>query len=219
MLSTSGVQNWVCRLGKTQTRQHMGRHYLKTETRVIYQLDFAEGDYGCLSFVDEDFDLLDVVDVLLSHGPNLRDWHPPSVRLVGCEGAEPQFHSDFPFYLEHPLPISRTAKEKLDSIIRPSCVCLPLNVLNKEEDYFLLWILSATAALDKDRSDIEFVECDAGEDSEILYEAVLKNDATHGADIFRLPGRASPVFVSQAFVDLYTSADLRGLEFSSVTLS
>jgi hypothetical protein len=115
-------------------------------------------------------------------------------------------YSDFPWLGEHVPFLRKPAAEALGHILLEYGQLLPVR---GEE----VWLFNATTvldALDHERSQIVYFE-----DGNILaIERYVFDEGRIGtAEVFKLPMRASPVCVTDNFVERVRSAGLRGVSF------
>jgi hypothetical protein len=107
----------------------------------------------------------------------------------------------------------RRAVEGLRPMLEAHGEVLPL-ATDDESELFVLNVTTVLDALDDDRS---IVERFPGSDRIMRIKKVAFRPAiVRDVDIFRLPHRASPTYVSRRFVDAFNNAALVGLDFSLV---
>jgi hypothetical protein len=107
----------------------------------------------------------------------------------------------------------KNALVELRSLIEPFGEILPLIA---DDDETLLSVVNARLidALDEDHSAIERIP---GTNRIMTINRIaFREPIVRGVDIFRLPHRGSPTYVSQRFVDAANAANLEGLEFIPV---
>lgn len=141
-------------------------------------------------------------------------WIPVSVRCVRADQRSEQLESDFPWLGAHVLVMRRQAVSALGDLLDAEGELLRLETDRGVE----LFAFNAQVrdALDESRSSISRFPS-SGRIMRIR-SAVLRADALIDADIFRLPHRGGPTYVSQRFVDRVTAGQLRGLRFTDVTV-
>lgn len=107
----------------------------------------------------------------------------------------------------------RTAVNALRDILDASGEVLPLST----DDGVELFVLNARVidALDEAKSSIMRFP-GTNRIMRIKTVAFIASSIDDDVDVFRLPHRASPTYVSQRFVDRVKAAGLRGLEFKKV---
>jgi tetratricopeptide (TPR) repeat protein len=119
--------------------------------------------------------------------------------------------SDFPWYGSEALVMREKARDLLEDIFNQNGEILPLET----DDDVKLFVFNCQVinALDEERSDLERFK-----DGRIMwinkYEFIKSK--LLNTDMFRIPLRASSIFVSERFVERYKSAGLVGLEFEEV---
>lgn len=138
-------------------------------------------------------------------GRQVSDWNPPVMTIFDEESA----YSDFPWLGEHAPILRKPAVDALTQVLLQYGQLLPLR---GEE----VWLFNATTmidALDTERSQIAYFD-----DGSILAieRHAFKTDVIGEAEIFKLPMRASPVYVTDVFVDRVRKANLRGVTFIEV---
>ena len=141
------------------------------------------------------------------------DWRPVRVRRVRMDARRACMASDFPWLGGHALIFRSTAVESLRDLLEASGEVLPLATSDGVE----LYVLNVTRildAIDEQRSSIVRF---AGTNRVMRIEKIaFVPSLVQDIDIFRLPHRSTPTYVSQQFVDRFNSAKLCGLEFLPV---
>ncbi|TPJ72817.1 DUF1629 domain-containing protein [Mesorhizobium sp. B2-6-2] len=171
---------------------------------TIHQFTVSEGQEWVLpvddSFYEEFFGL---------DGRSLEGWEPPVMRRV--EEGE-RLYSDFRWLGEHAPLLRRPAVDALAAALRPYGELVPL----RGEKVWLLNVTHVIDALDEARSQIVRFE-----DGDILAieRYALDAEKIGGAEVFKLPMRASPVFVDDMFVERVRKAGLRMVSFKPVWTS
>lgn len=138
-------------------------------------------------------------------GTTISDWIEPVMAING----EERTYSDFPWLGEHAPILRKPAVDALTQVLLQYGQLLPMQ---GEE----VWLFNATTvidALDTERSQIAYFD-----DGSILAieRHAFKTDVIGEAEIFKLPMRASPVYVTDVFVDRVRKANLRGVTFIEV---
>ena len=174
---------------------------------VVYEPIGAD-DYevlGCNN--DDDFEIFRCFD-----GSSLLEkWRPIEMNSGPGDEHEKGLPSDFPWLGSHVLVMRKRAVLALRDIFDAQGELLPLRLDGVE-----LFAFNARTvdALDESKSDLMRIP-----DTErimLIRRPVFIASKIHGLDIFRLPHRGSPTYVSQNFVDRVASARLVGLEFDQV---
>jgi len=168
---------------------------------TIHQFAVLEGQEWVLPADDDDFEFFSGLD-----GRSLGGVAPPVMRRV--EEGE-RAYCDFPWLGEHAPLLRRPAVEALAAFLRPYGELVPL----RGEEVWLFNVTHVIDALDEARSRI--VRFD---DGDILAIERYAFDAGRigTAEAFKLPMRASPVFVGDAFVERVRKAGLRSVSFEPV---
>jgi hypothetical protein len=171
---------------------------------TIYKFQVIEGQEWIFPIDDDDFETFLAMD-----GPVIQDWAPPVVRMVEAEESS---YSDFPWLGEHAPILKGPAVDALAPVLSQYGQLLPL----KGENVWLFNVTTVLDALDKEKSGI--VHFDNGEILDI-EKHVFKREVIGTAEIFKLPMRASAVYVTGGFVEKVRNAGLRGVSFAPVWTS
>lgn len=175
---------------------------------IVYQPMVAEG-YEWINFIDR------------SYYRKTRDfdgeyrmavWAPPTVVVVAEDEGRKFRTSDFPWLGSHALVLRQSALDVLNDILAADSEILTLRTTDGVE----LFLLNTRTihALDAHKSTWENVP---GTDRVMRFRKVaFVPSAIEGVDLFRLPERASPTYVSGRFVERVRAAGLRGLDFEEV---
>ncbi|TPI19784.1 DUF1629 domain-containing protein [Mesorhizobium sp. B4-1-1] len=171
---------------------------------TIHQFAVSEGQEWVLPVDDETYE-----EFLGLDGRSLEGWQPPVMRRV--EEGE-RLYSDFPWLGEHAPLLRRPAVDALAAALRPYGELVAL----RGEKVWLLNVTNVIDALDEPRSQIVRFE-----DGDILAIERYAFDAEKigTAEVFKLPMRASPVFVNEVFVERVRKAGLRNVSFEAVWAS
>ncbi|MDX8454671.1 hypothetical protein RFM98_18065 [Mesorhizobium sp. VK9D] len=171
---------------------------------TIHEFAVSEGQEWVLPVDDGDFEFFFGLD-----GRSLDGWEPPVMRRV-AEG-EPVY-SDFPWLGGHAPLLRQPAVDALAAALRPYGEFVAL----RGEKVWLFNVTNVIDALDEARSQI--VRFDGGD---ILAIERYAFDAGRigSAEVFKLPMRASPVFVNDVFVERVRQAGLRNVSFKPVWTS
>jgi len=171
---------------------------------TIHQFAVSEGQEWVLPVDDDYYEAFFGLD-----GRSLEGWEPPVMRRVE-EGA--RLYSDFPWLGEHAPLLRQPAVETLAAALRPYGELVAL----RGEKVWLLNVTNVIDALDEAHSQI--VRFDGGD---ILAIERYAFDAAKigAAEVFKLPMRASPVFVNNVFVERVRKAGLRNVSFEPVWTS
>ena len=166
---------------------------------AVYTFEVVEGQEWIFPADENHYEMFSAMD-----GRAIADWDPPVMEVRG--GGT---YSDFPWLGEHVPFLRRPAVEALGEVLLRHGQLLPV----RGED---VWLFNATTvrdALDQERSEIVFFD-----DGTILaIERHVFDEARLGAaEVFRLPVRASAVYVTAAFVERVRRAGLRGVAFRAL---
>jgi hypothetical protein len=139
-------------------------------------------------------------------GRVISDWIPPLMEVY----REERFYSDFPWLGGHAPCMRQSAVDALAPSLLKHGQLLP--VISGED----IWLFNTTTvldALDRDRSRIVCFE-----DGSILAieRHVFDGSRIGTAEVFKLPMRASAVYVTDGFVHRVRRAGLRGVSFRAV---
>jgi hypothetical protein len=172
----------------------------------IYVPTVIEGQEWVLPKIPEDNHIL--FDL---RGQHQIHWIPlPMELLTESEDGTRRGYSDFPWYGEHVLILRKAAAKRLRRIMAPYGEFLSLKGGDELE------LFNATTeldALDEDRSRI--VRYDDGSLLEI-ERYVLRREAIGNALIFKLPYRASSLYVQAPFVEQISAMGLSGIGFKLI---
>ena len=168
----------------------------------IYCFEVVEGQEWLVPTDAGDVERLFALD-----GSAIHDWRPPAMKLLTHdESGRARTYSDFPWLGEH-APIFRPrAFERLSEVALNYGQLLPL----RGEDAWLYNVTNVLDCLDHERSRIACFD-----DGAILAieQYAFKADRIGAAEIFKLPGRASSVFVTESFVSRVRKSGLVGVSF------
>jgi hypothetical protein len=175
---------------------------------VIYKPMVREG-FEWINCVDGD----DYETFLSFDGsPRREHWTPVKVRRVRADKDSAFYSSDFPWLGADALVMRRKAVDVLRDLLEAYGEILPL----EDEGGVELFVLNARAldALDEQRSEIQRFASSAR--IMRIKSLAFREPVVRGVDIFRLPHRASAIYVSERFVEAVEKAGLVGLEFNKV---
>ncbi|CDX56793.1 conserved hypothetical protein [Mesorhizobium plurifarium] len=171
---------------------------------TIHQFAVSEGQEWVLPVDDDAYEAFFGLD-----GRSLEGRQPPVMRRI--EEGE-RLSSDFPWLGEHAPLLRRPAVEALAAALRPYGELVAL----RGEEVWLLNVTNVIDALDEARSRI--VRFDDG-DILAIERYAFDAEKIGGAEVFKLPMRASPVFVNDVFVERVRNAGLRNVSFEPVWTS
>jgi hypothetical protein len=151
----------------------------------------------------------------LTGAPMATDWKPIPVRRITKAKGKTLARSDFPSLVPYRLVMRRSAAEALASFWENSGELLPLRSDDRTE-FVILNVTKVLDALDEQRSDV--LRLDGGEivsiRTPVFVETVVRE-----SDVFRLPHRGSPTYLSHRFIAAVDALGLKGLDFVSGTSS
>ena len=175
---------------------------------IIYQ-PLIEHDYECLNCCDyRDYEIFNMFD----GSPRLETWRPIRVNSGPADEGQKGLPSDFPWLVSHVLVMRKQAILALRDILDTHGELLPL-VTDDDAELFA-FNARTVDALDETRSSIvRFPDSNRVMDIE---QVAFVDSKIRGLDIFRLPYRAMPTYVSEYFVNRVNDAKLVGLEFEKV---
>ncbi len=176
---------------------------------TFYEPRGAEGFECVNTFEDGHYEVFRTLD-----GRALSStWRSFSVRLVSADNRQTQRLSDFPWLGSYALVMRERAVEFLSGILKNHGELLPLET----DDGVRLFVFNCKIvnALNEAGSIIQRFP---GTDRIMRVKKVMfVEDEVKNLDMFRLPYRLSPTWVSDRFVKHYCEAGLRGLTFKEVT--
>lgn len=178
---------------------------------VVYEVDSTEGFEWINAINPEDYETFARFD----GKPRMATWKPIKVKRVRPDKRSGFKRSDFPWLGRHALVMRRTAVDALRDILNTSGELLPLSTKDGTE----LFVLNAQTinALDLASSSLTLYP---GTQRIMLFNRVaFFPSKIEGIDLFRLPDRGSPTYVSAHFVEAVNAAGLLGLDFKRVWAS
>jgi hypothetical protein len=176
---------------------------------MIYEPLVHEG-YEWINAIDpSDYETFSSFD----GSPRAMSWKPVKVRRVRADKRQAFIPSDFPWLGSDTLIMRRRAVEALRSLLEAHGEVLPLAT----EDGVELFVLNVTTILDALDEELSSIVRFPGTQRIMRIKKVaLHPTRLRGVDIFRLPHRVSPTYVSRGFVDAVNEAGLVGLDFNQV---
>jgi hypothetical protein len=177
--------------------------------RAVYVPCGLDGYELCQPVNQDDFEAINVQVNGASRGAT---WRPIRVRLVRQDEGRPLIESDAPWLGSHALIFKPRALELLGPLLREYGELLPLTSREAE-----LCIYNPTRILDAlDEGNSSLRRFSTGRVM-MVEKYVFRPTVISDSPVFKIPNlRVSPTFVTQRFVDLWTSTGLRGLEFRHV---
>lgn len=176
----------------------------------IYQLAVAEGYEWVMPPEPADPELFELFFTL--DGTRRKDWQPPEMEILNSgEYGESWRYSDFPWFL-HCAPVLRErAVARLRHELEPYGEFLALDC---DEPIALFNVTNVIDALDEPSSQILRFD-DDGSIMEIQRYQFIPA-AIEGHDLFKLPMRASSIFVTDHLIEKLKRTGLVGLRFELV---
>lgn len=176
---------------------------------MIYE-PLVRTEYEWISTLDErDYEIF----LSFDGGSRASTWKPVRVRRVRADDRQEFRESDFPWLGSHALVLRQRAVKALGHTIEQCAELLPLET-DDEAELFVLNVLRVVDALDEERSSV--VRFPSSNRVMRVTRPHFREAVIRGLDMFRLPFRASPTYVSQGFVDAASAANLVGLDFRKV---
>ena len=175
---------------------------------VIYRPMTAHNYEWVICCKSDDYDIFHTFDGSSRSGT----WRPISVRRCPADERQKGLPSDFPWLSSDVLVMRKRAIMALRDLLDAHGELLPLAT----DDDVELFAFNARVvdALDESKADI----VRAPDTGEIMFieQVAFTESKIQELDIFRLPYRANPTYISQRFIDRVRSAELVGLEFDVV---
>ena len=172
----------------------------------VYELTLADGQEWAMPKVLEDNYVLSDL-----RGQRQLHWSPIGMDLLteDDEGT-PRGYSDFPWYGSHVLILRSDAANGLRKAMRPYGEFLPLKGGDGLELFNATTVLDA---LDENRSEI--IRFDDG-DVLNIERYVFRQEAVGNFPIFKLPYRASNLYLQAGFIDQINEMGFCGIGFKLV---
>jgi hypothetical protein len=175
---------------------------------VIYKPMVGEGFEWVNCVNGDDYEIF----LSFDGSPRQEHWTPVKARRVRMDERSACYPSDFPWLGTDALVMRRKAVDALRDLLEANGEILPL----EDEGGAELFVLNARVldALDEQRSEI--VRFPSSDRIMRIKSVAFQESVVRGADIFRLPLRASSTYVSERFIEAVAKAGLVGLEFNNV---
>lgn len=169
-------------------------------TVTVYTFEVVEGQEWIFPADEDRFEMFYALD-----GRGISDWDPPVMEIDRDEKT----YSDFPWLGEHAPFLRKPAVDALGPILLKHGQLLPVRGPD-------VWLFNATTvleALDSERSRIVYFD----DGSILAIERHVFDESRIGtAEVFKLPMRASSVYVTDHFVKRVRHAGLRGVSFKAL---
>lgn len=136
------------------------------------------------------------------------EWNEPAMQIVrDADNGEPVMYSDFPWLGEHAPVLRPPAVNALRKVLDTHGELLPLRCAET------VWLFNATWVIDAlDEVQSQIARFDNGDI--LAIERYVFSPAVIGSlEMFKLPVRSSPVFVTDKFVARVADARLEGVSF------
>jgi hypothetical protein len=141
-------------------------------------------------------------------GTRRADWQPPQMEILKTrEDGEPRQYSDFPWFLSEAPVLRERAVDRLRRDLEPYGEFLALDC---DEPIALFNVTNIVDALDEPNSQI--IRFDDGSILDIQRYAFIP-EKVEGQDLFKLPMRASSIFVGGRLVERLKRTGLVGTRF------
>lgn len=170
---------------------------------TVYKFEVIEGQEWIFPADDADYEIFFAME-----GRVPQDWRAPVMKLATADRT----YSDFPWLGEHAPILKKPAIDALAPVLVEHGQLLPM----KGEVVWLFNVTTVLDALDRERSRIAYF--DNGDILDIERH-VFRKERIGTAEIFKLPMRASAVYVTGNFVEKVWYAGLRGVSFARVWTS
>ncbi len=174
---------------------------------TIYEPMIADG-FEFLESVsgddDEEFYSLD-------GSPKGAAWRSVAVEVVSAEGRARLKRSDFP-WITGALVLRERTLAVLRGMLEACGELLPLTTTDGER----LWAYNVRSVDALDEAASEIVYFPNSRRIMTIKRSAFVASAVEGVDLFRLPHRGSPTYVSRRFRDAVVAHELVGLDFTSV---
>ncbi len=170
---------------------------------TVYKFEVIEGQEWIFPADDDDYETFSAMD-----GRVIQDWIAPVMKLDTADRT----YSDFPWLGEHAPILKRPAVDALAPVLVEHGQLLPM----KGEEVWLFNTTTVLDALDHEQSRIAYF--DNGDILDIERH-IFRREKIGAAQLFKLPMRASAVYVTDSFVEQVGSAGLRGVSFIRVWTS
>ena len=175
---------------------------------AIYAPVGAEG-FECINTIDDqDYEVF----LQFDGKPRKSEWKPVAVCRVRADQYQACNASDFPWLGSHAVVMRRAAVDALRDILDSSGEVLPLST----DDDVELFVLNARVIDALDEANSSLMKFPGTNRIMRIKKVAFVASAIEGADLFRLPHRASSTYVSERFVERVKAAGLHGLVFNKV---
>lgn len=173
-------------------------------TFTVYTFEVVAGQEWIFPVDEDHFEMF-----FAMNGKVISNWNPSVMEINREINYEERFSSDFPWLGKHVPFLRKPVVEALGHSLLKYGQLLPV----RGEEVWLFNVTTVLDALDHERSQIVYFD-----DGDILAieRHVFDRGRIGTAEVFKLPMRASPVFVTDSFVEQVRSAELRGVSFKAL---
>lgn len=175
---------------------------------VVYEPLVAEGYEWVNTAREADYEAF----LQFDGRPLAATWKPIGVRRVRADERQEFKPSDFPWLGSDALIMRRSAVDALHEILEANGEVLPLST----NDGVDLFVLNAHVVDALDEANSSLMKFPGTNRIMRIRKVAFVASKVEGIDVFRLPHRASPTYMSERFVERVKGAGLRGLVFKEV---
>jgi hypothetical protein len=136
-------------------------------------------------------------------------WEPVAVHRVVSDRGRRLRRSDFPWMMSHVLIMRQGAVDTLRDLLEANGELLPLST----DDDVELFAFNARVVDALDEAGSSLTMFPGTHRIMHIKKIGFVKSAVEGVDLFRVPHRATPTYVSERFVQRVNEAGLRGLDF------
>lgn len=176
---------------------------------IVYTPVSSDGYELCHPINDDNFE---TINVLINGESRQGAWKPIETKIICEDEGQQLIESDSPWLGPHALIFRPSVIKKIGDLLREHGELLDLRC--REAEVVIFNPTKVLNALDETKSSVLRFK-----DGRIMRinRYVLRPEVVQDAHIFKIPNlRVSPTFVSEHFVELWTSAGLTGIDFEKV---
>lgn len=182
---------------------------MRSASAAVYMASGTDGYELCCPV---DRGKFETINMLVNGMPRLSTWDSLPVEIVTEDRGRKLVASDSPWLGSHALVFKKAVVDLVGPMLSEYGELLPLRCPQAD-----LLMYNATRVLDALDERTSTIRRFAGGGIMMIERHVFRPDVLGTMDIFRIPNlRVSPIFLSRRFVDLWSSAGLKGLDFRSV---
>lgn len=174
--------------------------------KKYYEIINADGYQYChpIDFLD-----FDKIVLQLNGTSRVPTWDPIRCKIIHNNEGKKLKYSNSPWWGSHVLVFDKNAIDKMGEILLRHGELLPI-VVEGGNNYQLYNVHQIINAI---HSTSDLIKYKSGKIM-MINKLILDRQKINNVDIFKLMGlRASPIIVSNVFIDQWNKVDLRGLEF------